>query len=386
MAALRPVLLIGLIALLSAAAAPPARAGLTDSIKKAAQKKIEKAAEKKAEGEAEPAPESAGEAAAPTAAVSTVSTKFDFVPGDKVLLYDDFSQDELGEFPGRWKLAAGTVEVAEMDGEHWVRLASDYARIRPKLPELKTLPEYWTLEFDIHTVAPPTTAFAISGFTDSGVAAWKVELLQYGGNIVTYQSGATTAQATYEAAPSMVGRHHVMVMARGMALKVYVDTQRMVNVPEYATTWGTAAEVQIDLLATSCQAKITNVRFAEGNKPAKDPFVDGKLVTYGIYFDSGSDVVKPESAPVLRQIAAYLEANPALRLGITGHTDSQGQPAANLDLSQRRAASVAGVLAEQFKIALDRFQSDGRGDTQAVASNASAEGRAMNRRVEFAKL
>jgi outer membrane protein OmpA-like peptidoglycan-associated protein len=89
---------------------------------------------------------------------------------------------------------------------------------------------------------------------------------------------------------------------------------------------------------------------------------------------------------VLRQIVSYLEANPTVKLKITGHTDNVGSAASNLDLSKRRAASVAKVLSDQFGIAADRFASDGKGDTQSVASNAKPEGRAMNRRVEFAKL
>ena len=131
---------------------------------------------------------------------------------------------------------------------------------------------------------------------------------------------------------------------------------------------------------------ITNVRFAEGNKPVADPFANGKFVTYGIYFDSGSDVVKAESAPVLRQLATFLEKNAAVKVEIDGHTDNEGTAAGNLDLSKRRAASVAKVLAEQFKIAADRFKTDGLGDTKPVASNDKPEGRAMNRRVEFSKL
>jgi OmpA-OmpF porin, OOP family len=95
--------------------------------------------------------------------------------------------------------------------------------------------------------------------------------------------------------------------------------------------------------------------------------------------------VLPESAPVLRQVASYLEANPAVKLSIFGHTDNVGSPASNLDLSKRRAASVAKVLEEQYKIASERFATDGKGDTAPVASNAKPEGRAMNRRVEFAK-
>jgi outer membrane protein OmpA-like peptidoglycan-associated protein len=97
-------------------------------------------------------------------------------------------------------------------------------------------------------------------------------------------------------------------------------------------------------------------------------------------------VVLPESAPVLRQVAAYMETHTDVKLKITGHTDNVGTAAGNLDLSKRRAASVAKVLSEQFAIGADRFTTDGKGDTQAVSTNAKPEGRAMNRRVEFAKL
>jgi OOP family OmpA-OmpF porin len=109
-------------------------------------------------------------------------------------------------------------------------------------------------------------------------------------------------------------------------------------------------------------------------------------VTYGIRFQTASDVVLPESAPVLRQVASYLEAKPDVKLRITGHTDNVGTAASNLDLSKRRAASVAKVLASEFGIAAERFVTDGKSDTQAVASNAQPEGRAMNRRVEFARV
>jgi outer membrane protein OmpA-like peptidoglycan-associated protein len=176
-----------------------------------------------------------------------------------------------------------------------------------------------------------------------------------------------------------------MFMARGKAIKTYIDCQRVANIPEINPAPGAPNDISIYLWSDK-QPMITNVRFAEGCRPPKDMLAEGKLVTYGIHFASGSDVVLPESAPVLRQVAAYMEANAAVKLGITGHTDSAGKPDYNLDLSKRRAASVAKVLSEQFGIAADRFATDGLGDTQAVASNDKPEGRAMNRRVEFAKL
>jgi outer membrane protein OmpA-like peptidoglycan-associated protein len=177
-----------------------------------------------------------------------------------------------------------------------------------------------------------------------------------------------------------------MFMARGNGLKMYMDRQRMVNVPEIAAAApGPPMDIEFRLWA-STHPMITKVRFAAGCRPAKDMLAEGKLVTYGILFDSGSDVVLPESAPVLRQISSYMEANAAVRLLITGHTDNVGSPASNLELSKRRAASVAKVLSDQFAIAADRFQTDGKGDTKVVASNANPEGRAMNRRVEFSKV
>jgi outer membrane protein OmpA-like peptidoglycan-associated protein len=176
-----------------------------------------------------------------------------------------------------------------------------------------------------------------------------------------------------------------MFMARGKAIKAYMDRQRLASVPEYAISAGKPADFDIRLWAPT-QPMIANVRFAEGCRPAKDMLAEGKLVTHGIRFDTGSDVVLAESAPILRQVAAYLEANPAVRLKITGHTDNVGAPASNLDLSKRRAVAVAKVLSGQLGIAADRLEADGKGDTQAVSSNAKPEGRAMNRRVEFAKL
>jgi len=79
---------------------------------------------------------SGGSGAAGAGKLSTVSTKFDFVPGDSVIFIDDFTQDELGEFPARWKLSQGTFEVAELEGERWMRCVSADGHVRMKLPAM----------------------------------------------------------------------------------------------------------------------------------------------------------------------------------------------------------------------------------------------------------
>ena len=111
----------------------------------------------------------------------------------------------------------------------------------------------------------------------------------------------------------------------------------------------------------------------------------GKFVTRGILFDTDSDHLKPESAPVIKQVAQGLETNPNLKLEIDGYTDSVGGAAHNLDLSKRRAEAVRNVLVSQFNVDGSRLTSNGFGAGNPVASNDTADGRAQNRRVEFVK-
>lgn len=375
----------------------PGHAGFADALKKKmadkAAKKAEAAVDKATEtpGQAAPAAEPgaatpAAGAAAPSGAgdkVSTVSTKFDYLPGDSVLFVDDFRQDELGEFPAKWALSIGNFETAEMDGERWLRCTSPDGTVRPKLPAMAKLPEFWTLEFDFFGNEPLASALTVRGVAENEQTAW--EATWPNGTSLSFRSGEIFSTAPLEGAQSPAGRHHVMLMARGTALKVYMDRQRLANVPDITAVSGLPKFLEFRLWSQT-PSMITNVRFAAGCRPAKDMLDSGKLVTYGIRFQTASDVVLPESAPVLRQVATYMQAKPEVKLRITGHTDNVGTAASNLDLSKRRAASVAKVLAADFGIAAERFATDGKGDTQAVASNAKPEGRAMNRRVEFARL
>ena len=397
-----PVFILLLAAFL---AAPAAEAGLGDAFKKKAdeqKKKAEQEAAKKAAeavspgtakpAEAAPASATPSETGAPAAAaaapaaaakVSQVSTKFDYVPGDKVIVLDDFTQDDLGEFPARWKPVMGTFEVAESAGERWVRSMSQDGTIRLRTPEGAPLPEYWTLEFDFLGTEPMESALTVKGLAKDDNIVWEATFPH--GKNMWFRSGDFTSDTPLEGIETPAGRHHVMIMARAKGLKIYIAQQRLVNLPEVNAKYGSAVALDFRLWA-STHPMITNVRYAEGCKPAQDLLATGKLVTYGIRFATGSDVVLPESAPVLRQVAAWLTANPTAKLSITGHTDNVGKAPDNLDLSQRRAAAVVKVLAEQFSIAPDRLTPQGKGDTQAVADNAKPEGRAMNRRVEFAKL
>ena len=110
---------------------------------------------------------------------------------------------------------------------------------------------------------------------------------------------------------------------------------------------------------------------------------EGHVDVYGIYFDFASDKLRPESAPVLEEIASTLKNNPTWKLHLNGHTDNIGGDVYNLDLSNRRAAAVKQALVTQYHIDPARLDPQGFGATQPKESNDTLQGRARNRRVEL---
>jgi outer membrane protein OmpA-like peptidoglycan-associated protein len=111
----------------------------------------------------------------------------------------------------------------------------------------------------------------------------------------------------------------------------------------------------------------------------------GHIAIYGIYFDTDSAEIKPESAPTLQEISKLLQNRPDLNLLVVGHTDNQGTYEHNMDLSKRRAGAVTKALVDDYAVADSRLRAAGVGYLSPVASNDTAPGRAKNRRVELVK-
>jgi outer membrane protein OmpA-like peptidoglycan-associated protein len=109
----------------------------------------------------------------------------------------------------------------------------------------------------------------------------------------------------------------------------------------------------------------------------------GHIALYGIYFDTDRATIKPESAPTLAEMAKLLTGQPRLNVYIVGHTDNQGSYDHNMTLSRQRAEAVAAALAGKYRIVRARMRTAGLGFLSPVGSNASEEGRALNRRVEL---
>jgi OOP family OmpA-OmpF porin len=380
-------------------AAGPAFAIGPGDLKKKAEKKAKEAAEKKAKEKTEEAVEAPDASSDPAGGedegagvsggkrasgggedVASVSTKFDFVPGGKVLLMDDFTRDELGEFPSRWKLLVGNFDIVDYKEKRWLRLNGNDGTVALKT---ESLPEKWTLEFDIDQAEITGPTFTVSGLADLHRGPTWYVTVGGAGKIVTF-NGPESAYSTADFPGGLVGPHHVALMANGSSLKVYVDRERLANVPEMNWKEWEPKHLTIRLWRYGDDPRIANVRFAEGGKEKVD-LLAAPFVTHGILFDSGSDRLKPESAPVLRQVGGYLKENAEVSILITGHTDSDGADAANQALSEKRAAAVAAALTADFGIDAGRMASAGNGESAPMAPNDSPEGKAMNRRVEFSK-
>jgi len=111
----------------------------------------------------------------------------------------------------------------------------------------------------------------------------------------------------------------------------------------------------------------------------------GHATVYGIYFDTGKAIVKPESDAALVEIAKMLKADPTLKLNVVGHTDNVGGMDSNMKLSMARGEAVVQALVARYGIAADRLKGYGVSSLAPVASNDSDAGRAKNRRVELVK-
>lgn len=137
--------------------------------------------------------------------------------------------------------------------------------------------------------------------------------------------------------------------------------------------------------AEGFRIRYTRISFPNNGELEKRLATDKHVDVYGIYFDFASDRLRPESAPVLDEIATVLTRNAGWTLSINGHTDNIGGDASNLALSRRRSEAVRKALVERYHIDGTRLVTSGYGASQPKATNDTPEGRSRNRRVELVR-
>jgi len=122
---------------------------------------------------------------------------------------------------------------------------------------------------------------------------------------------------------------------------------------------------------------------ADADALAKEISLTGKVAVYGIHFDTGKAVVKPDSKPALEEIAKLLKEDTGLNIYVVGHTDSVGSFASNMNLSMARAEAVVDVLVKEYSIDPGRLKAHGVGPLVPASTNRTEDGKAVNRRVEL---
>lgn len=342
--------------------------------------------------------------------------KFDFIPGERIIAVEDFSQDAIGDFPANWNTnASGEVKTIEGIDGRWLALTTKGAII----PDFITsLPDNFTLEFDL-AVTPGYSFYdqplMVSMASVSGAnnfTAWSrfgkgkqtgvlVTLHpQDAGNVARGHSSYELWSNGKKTMDNKVGgletfnandRNHVRVSIwrQNQRLRFYIDESKVWDLPrafENGTSYNSVIFSR-DGAKDGNHFLIGNIRLAVGEPDTRNKLIsEGKFSTTGIYFNTGSAVIKPESYGVLKEIAGVLQENPDVSVNIVGHTDSDGSAALNLKLSKDRAESVKAVLNKEFNIATNRMETGGKGASEPVGDNKTAEGKSQNRRVEFIRL
>ena len=333
-----------------------------------------------------------------------VYSKYDFVPGDKTIFFDDFSDTDVGEFPRKWHLngprARGNVsiEVVEYQGKRFLRNvpsqkgqrqndSTQYIRLNQK----GDLPEKFTVEFDavfsnaIVSKAKFQNEYYLYLINEkSGYLGLNRKAL---GRLIFSGKENDSFNTTTNLDTQDEKIHRISVSVNGSFVKGYVDNIRVINDPDGIKRPVTLIGLGMGNRSGYMTDKVmvTNFRLAEGGKDVKSALdTDGRIVTHGILFDTGKDSLKPESLPTLKRILALLNDDPGLKFSIEGHTDSQGNSAINQPLSERRSAAVKNWLAGKG-IDSSRLKNEGFGDSRPIDTNKTPEGRANNRRVEFVK-
>lgn len=311
--------------------------------------------------------------------------KYDFVPGTEIIFEDNLEGEQNGEFPSKWDLKAGTVEIANLNGENVIWFRKSDSKIIPLINIANYLPEEFTIEFDYQVLNNSQHHYQLyfSGEAGKRELSW----IDFSGRGLGYH--ATHVNTTINGdinAKFTPGWKHAAISFNKRALKVYVDDQRVLNIPNINENFKSfSIKSGLGTSATEAKSTIKNIRIAKGAVPLYDKFLtDGKFVTTGIKFDINKATIKPESMGTINYVVKMMTDHPELKFSVEGHTDSDGEVAANQKLSEARANAVLDAMVKAG-ITASRLKSKGLGESKPMSGNDTPEGKAQNRRVEFVK-
>jgi OOP family OmpA-OmpF porin len=252
-----------------------------------------------------------------------------------------------------------------------------------KLVSMKLLPEYWPLlkSGTVNLQIDDPTTHVRDGYAVDFVRIlvnphkfkYQVSLTATVTDADTHKpiSGATVSVGTTSTTTDQQGKCEL----KGIPAGLVVPTA---NAPGYDQN-----SVPVDLPAGQTGHADIQLHPHQENTAALEKSIaqTGTVAIYGIHFDTGSAKLRADSMPALNAVLGLINGRAGSNWIISGHTDNQGSDALNTPLSKSRAASVVAWLTDHG-VAANRLEPQGFGSTRPVADNATASGRALNRRVE----
>ena len=383
---------------------------LKDKVDKTVDKKVDDATngkkdEKGSGGTSEGTGGTGGSSSAGPATMKTYS-KYDFVPGEKIIVFEDFMQDKLGDFPDKWNTnSAGEVVTIEGKAGHWFKITQKGIF----LPEfIDSFPENFTFEFDVlcdQLVGSWGLRTAFAEMADRNkLDYWQSDAKNFiefhilpGGDGNGTSEVARKTAGVQQATNSNPTKQfldasrpvHVAIWRQKERMRLYLNEEKAWDIPKAVSPDAKFNTLLfwVQLIDGDHHFMMTNLRLATGAPDTRNKILkESKWVTHGILFDVNSATIKPESYGTLKEMADVMKEYADLKVKIVGHTDADGSDAANLELSKKRAASVKESLAKVFGIDESRMETDGKGESEPIDKNDTPAGKANNRRVEFIKM
>jgi OOP family OmpA-OmpF porin len=327
--------------------------------------------------------EQAADASVAKSSPELMWSKYDFVPGDKILFEDNLVGEENGEFPSRWDLYRGNAEVAEFGGEKVIMFRGGTPIIVPYIEnsDKDYLPDIFTVEFDLY-VDPSDMSVHLWDRKNQRAPDGYQETL----TITDDRMKIASISSTYPSRNLEKRRWvHIAIAYTKGKFKAYMDDVRLINIPRLDVN-PTGISISCYWASNERHYYIKNIRIAKGGVKYYDRVLqDGKIIANGIRFDVGKATLKPESMGIINEIYDLMNEHTDLKFSVEGHTDGDGDTDSNQKLSEDRAKTVMNKLIT-MGISKERLSSKGWGESNPIDTNGTAEGKANNRRVEFVKL
>ena len=388
---------------------------IDNKVDKAIDKSLDEMEGKTARTET-PSPAPSGEAVKQETGVVSFS-KYDFVAGEKILYAEDFTQEAIAELPTGWNTnGSGEVVTIQNQPGKWLQIHKTFIYLTSNTKEFG---ENYTVEFDAILKLKnngwgfPELNFGVlsSGSlstTDNSIlkeysqnAAVTATILPGAASVsrlkleskVDDKSYFSSSTKDYKELENYYGKPvHIAIQVQKERFRIWVNEVKAFDAPKAVPLEQKMNQLFFKLSHTNYAEAdygifISNIKVATGVPDTRHKLIEeGKFSTTGILFDLNSAAIKPESYGVIKEIGTVLKENPSVKIKIIGHTSSDGDDKANMELSRKRAAAVKEALVKEYGIDEQLIETDGKGESQPVGDNKTKEGKATNRRVEFIKL